>query len=122
MISRISAEFFRFCPLLRNESHDLTFMNVPPPLGLLFRGGCGMLGKVRATSEPSGITAFWGTSAPAPIMQLLPTTAPFRTIAPMPTSVLSPTVQLWRMALWPTVQPSPTCSGMPRSICSTQLS
>lgn len=39
MISRISAEIFRFCPLLRNESHDLTFMNVPPPLGLLFRGG-----------------------------------------------------------------------------------
>ena len=54
MISRISAEIFRFCPLLRNESHDLTFMNVPPPLGLLFRGGCGMLGKVwvAANSPP----------------------------------------------------------------------
>ena len=51
MISRISAEIFRFCPLLRNESHDLTFMNVPPPLGLLFRGGCGMLGKVRAAAN-----------------------------------------------------------------------
>jgi len=51
MISRISAEIFRFCPLLWNESHDLTFMNVPPPLGLLFRGGCGMLGKVRAAAN-----------------------------------------------------------------------
>ena len=51
------------------------------------------------TSDPSGITAFWGISAPAPMMQFLPTTAPLRMMAPMPTSVLSPTVQLWTMAL-----------------------
>ena len=54
MISRISAEIFRFCPLLRNESHDLTFMNVPPPLGLLF------LAAARAGSKRRVVPCHWG--------------------------------------------------------------
>ena len=36
-----------------------------------------------------------------------PTFAPLRTIAPMPTSTLSPSVQPWRIARWPIVQPAP---------------
>lgn len=48
--------------------------------------------------EPSGISIPCGTSAPAAIRQFFPILAPFKTIAPMPISVLSPTVQPWRIA------------------------
>ena len=74
------------------------------------------------TMDPSGITAPWVTKAPAAMMQSRPTTAPLRTMAPMPTRVLSPMVQPWRMAAWPTVQSRPTLVGKPGSAWRTQLS
>jgi hypothetical protein len=43
------------------------------------------------TSEASGMVLPAEISAPAPIRQLRPITAPFITMAPVPTSVLSPT-------------------------------
>lgn len=69
------------------------------------------LGGEPKAKDPSGISTFCGTSDPAPIRQLLPTFAPFSTMAPMPMRVLSPTVHPWRMAPWPTVTFSPTVTG-----------
>ena len=42
------------------------------------------------------------TTAPAPIRESSPTTAPFNTIAPIPTSTRSRIVQPWRIAPCPT--------------------
>ena len=56
------------------------------------------------------------------MMQCLPILAPLSTTAPMPISVLSPTVQPCSMAWWPTVTPAPRVSGLPGSECSTQAS
>ena len=68
--------------------------------------------------EPAGASIFPVTSAPAPTMQLLPIFAPLKTVAPIPMSTLSPTVQPWTMAPWPMVQPAPTWV----SSCSTAQS
>ena len=51
------------------------------------------------------------TSAPAPTRLSAPITAPSSTIAPIPIRQPSSTVQPWRIALWPTVTPSPTIVG-----------
>ena len=45
------------------------------------------------TKELSGTIIFWVTNAPAPMMQFLPIFAPFKIIAPIPTSVLSSILQ-----------------------------
>ena len=57
-----------------------------------------------------------GMRAPAAIRQSWPMVTPFITVAPMPTSVLSPIVQPWMIARWPMVQPVPTVSGKPMSV------
>ena len=43
--------------------------------------------------DPLGMQVPCVTSAPAPMMQLSPTTAPSKMMEPMPTSELFPTVQ-----------------------------
>ena len=53
----------------------------------------------------------FSTSAPAPMMQFLPTTAWLRMVACIPMRLLSPTVQPWTRALWPTV------TFLPRTTC-----
>jgi hypothetical protein len=71
------------------------------------------------TSEPSGMTLPSVIRAFAPIRQFFPITARPRTTAPMPIRVLSPIVQLWSMAMCPTVTLSPIVSGSPGSECRT---
>ena len=64
-------------------------------------------------SELSGNSLPSVTSALAPTIEFRPIFAPLRTVAPMPTSELSPIVQPWTMAAWPMVQPAPMVSGKP---------
>ena len=73
-------------------------------------------------TELSGMTIPSGTSAPAPMMQFLPTTAWLRMVACIPMRLLSPTVQPWTMALWPTVTFLPRTTCPPGSQWSTALS
>ena len=74
------------------------------------------------TTESSGMRVFGVTSAPAPMTQRLPMTAPSSTIAALPMSVSSPIVQLCSSAWCPTVTRAPTCVGMPASVWMTQPS
>ena len=62
---------------------------------------------------PSGISIFCVTSAPAPMIQLLPITAPFKIIAPIPINALFPTVHPCTIALCPIVTSSPMVSACP---------
>ena len=72
--------------------------------------------------ELSGITIFPVTSAPAPMMQFFPTTAPLSIMLPIPTTVLSPTVQPCTTALCPMDTPFPIWMECPSSVCSVLLS
>lgn len=62
------------------------------------------------------------TSAPAPMMQFFPTTAPLSIMLPIPTTVLSPTVQPCTTALCPMDTPFPIWMECPSSVCSVLLS
>src|SRR5467141_1141525 len=75
-----------------------------------------------STSTPSGYVFPSGMRAPAAMRQLLPMTAWFMMIAPMPTSVPSPMVQPCSIAWWPTETFFPSVSGTPGSTCRTAAS
>jgi hypothetical protein len=71
---------------------------------------------------PGGISISGGTVHPAATRARLPTTAPSRTVAPLPISASAPTTALCTTHRCPTVAPSPisvTGSGPP---CSTDPS
>ena len=75
-----------------------------------------------ATSERGGTSMPSVTSAPAAIIDSSPMTAPFMTIAPMPTSTWSPIVAPCTTAPWPTDTPSPRLTGRSTSTWNAQLS
>ena len=63
------------------------------------------------TSEHGGITERFFTSAPAATIDPAPITAPFITVACMPTVTSSSMVAPCTMALWPTDTRSPSVTG-----------
>jgi hypothetical protein len=75
-----------------------------------------------ATSERGGITCPSSTTVPPARSDSRPTTAPFITVADMPTMQSSSIVQPCRTALWPTLTPAPTVSGKPGSTWQLTLS
>ena len=66
-----------------------------------------------------GSTKFSVTSAPAPTMLPSPMTAPFITVACMPISAPSPTVQPCTSAQWPTVTFRPMRTSWSVPVCTT---
>src|SRR5476651_2369512 len=67
------------------------------------------------TNDPSGITMPSRQTAPAPMMDQLPTSTLFNSMAPMPMRQSSWTVAPWMMARWPTATRAPIVQGTPWS-------
>src|SRR5258708_6294762 len=100
-------------PCLRQYAPLCTYLSAQPfkPARSSADSGRFTLAGAPSTIEPAGICVPGVTSAPAPINDCSPIIAPSRTVAPLPTSTSSPTLQACNLPASPTATQSPTMPG-----------